>query len=128
MHFLRMDVGFEPVRMWRRRQACNVRHPYLLPYRGFPKKGSSNSTIKGLLTSQYTPFIGVPICFYLQLNYNLSISTKLLYKNCMSVTLTLRSCTRLGDVPHKNLDQFLSHCQTGIKSHQRLCKNRHCKH
>ena len=30
--------------------------------------------------------------------------------------LDLKSCTGLGMVPHNILDQFLSHCQTGIKS------------
>ena len=47
---------------------CDVRRPYLLRNRSFaPKMGSSNSTIKGLWPSQYTPFIGVTIYFYLQI-------------------------------------------------------------
>ena len=77
MHLLMTDVGFEPVRMRRRRLAlrCMSSLPTALPR--LPKKQeSSDSTIKGLRPSHYTPFIGVLFMFLLtnSMNYIFSLS------------------------------------------------------
>ena len=61
-------------------------------------------------------------------NWNCNnFKAKLLHKNSKSVTLTLRSCTGMGMVPCKHLNQHLSPFQTWIKSIIGFAKNWHCR-
>ena len=46
----------------------------------------------------------------------LTLKTKHLHKNFKYMTLTLGTYKGMGMVPRKILDQYLSPCQTGIKS------------
>ena len=95
-------MGFEPVRMRRRRLAYHVRPLYLLRYRNFPQKGTSNSADKDY-SHHITLCIGVHMYYFLQFSMNYALS--------LGSGSDSRLFSHTGDIIHV----FLAHLSRRLK-------------